>query len=187
MAVITLPTENGELEFSFFSHLGQEAVIVMNRNYEGIPFVRVHSSCVFSEVFHSNDCDCALQLDASLKYISDKGGFIIYLYQEGRGIGLEKKISAIQLQHEKGINTKDAFTELGHEPDPRSYDVAIKILHDLGAREIKLFTNNPRKIEALELGGIVIADRIRLEINTNKVMDKYIADKVNVLGHHEKN
>ena len=186
MDKIKLPTETGDVEFSYFNSYGMEAVVAMNHEYTGTPFVRVHSSCVFSEAFHTTDCDCALQLDKALKTINKEGGIIIYLYQEGRGIGLKKKIEAIGLQQKQGINTKQAFEILGHEPDPRTYKAAAHILNKLGIDKIKLGTSNPNKIKSLENEGIEVTERVHLNIKTTELIRNYLSEKINILGHHEK-
>lgn len=182
---ITLPTDYGDLQFTHFSHSGQEGVVVFNMIHDPAPFIRIHSSCIFSETFGSIDCDCAAQLHAALKYISTNGGYVVYLYQEGRGLGLREKIEAIALQERESVNTAEAFARLGHEPDPRNYDAVVKILEELALSKVKLATNNPRKIAALEAAGIVVVDRVALDIETNELMRAYIDEKRNVLGHYE--
>ncbi len=185
--VIELPTEFGPLEFFHFSHFGQEGLVAQNRNYESPPFVRVHSSCIFSEAFHAADCDCAVQLNAALKYIGANGGFVIYLYQEGRGLGLKEKIEAISIQSTENVNTAEAFSRLGHSSDPRSYDAVVEVLKELSVDELLLATNNPRKMSALEESGVNVVDRIRLDIETNSLMREYIQQKTEFLGHYEDN
>ena len=182
--VVNLPTKHGDLEFFYFSHSGQEGVVVQNRNYTSAPFVRVHSSCLFSEALNAIDCDCAAQLNASLSYVGLNGGYVIYLYQEGRGVGLNDKIEAIALEISQGLDTAEAFSQLGHRPDPRSYDAVISVLNDLSLSEIRLATNNPRKVAALEEAGIKIVERVCLSISKSEIMREYVQQKRDVLGHY---
>jgi GTP cyclohydrolase II len=156
----------------------------MNRSKDSL-FLRIHSSCIFSEAFHAIDCDCGRQLDAALEHIKLHGGLIIYLYQEGRGLGLAKKIEAISLEKSRNLDTAQAFNELGNEPDPRSYDAAIHVLKELGVTKVILGTDNPQKVEALERGGISVIERVHLEIETNELIDNYRSNKIRALGHHE--
>lgn len=184
---IKLLTKVGELEFEYFSHEGQEGIVVRKGTTASIQFVRVHSSCLFSEAFQSADCDCALQLNAALDYIGLNGGIVIYLYQEGRGLGLENKIKAISLQHSEGIDTATAFAKLGHRSDPRDYEAASKVLIALNVTDILLATNNPKKVKSLEQAGIKVTGRVNLEVDTTPLIDKYLREKQEVLGHYEIN
>jgi GTP cyclohydrolase II len=183
--VISLPSSYGELELFHFNHAGQEGLVAKSKILDKTPFVRIHSSCVFSESFHTIDCDCGKQLDAALEYIKAEGGVVIYLYQEGRGLGLKQKIQAISLEQNEGIDTASAFKKLGHDPDPRSYTAAVHVLKKMGISSIVLDTSNPRKIDALTQEGIEVSRRIHLTIETNELIEKYRSLKVRVLGHHE--
>jgi len=182
---ITLPSDYGPLDLFHFQFQGQEGVVAFNGAFAPPPLLRLHSSCVFSESFRTQDCDCALQLDASLRHIQSEGGIVIYLYQEGRGTGLRDKTRAISIQQSKGLDTASAFAELGHAPDPRIYDAAIEVLRHFGISTVALATNNPKKIAALEAAGIRVEGRVALKISTTAVVDDYIKSKRDVLGHHE--
>jgi GTP cyclohydrolase II len=145
--------------------------------------VRVHSECMTSEVFHSLKCDCNEQLAWALDHIEKKGtGLVIYLRQEGRGIGLFNKINAYALQ-DAGRNTIDANTELGFEADQRTYDIAGKILDAFKVKSINLITNNPLKINDLEKYGIEIRSRIPILIEPNEHNKDYIKIKSDKMNH----
>ena len=144
--------------------------------------IRIHSECMTGDVFGSKKCDCGEQLNASLKLIGQQKGALIYLRQEGRGIGLINKIKAYQLQ-EKGLNTVDANTHLGFEADARQYDAAVAILHDLKVKKMKLITNNPLKINALQKADFEITERIALDIEPNSDNFKYFETKKVFMGH----
>jgi GTP cyclohydrolase II len=144
---------------------------------------RVHSECWTGEVLRSHKCDCRAQLDSALQAIAKAGrGVVVYLRQEGRGIGLGNKVRAYALQNE-GADTVEANRLLGFEDDPREYDVAIAILRDLGVARVALMTNNPRKVAGLEAGGIEIAERIALKAEPNPHNADYLAIKARKLGH----
>ncbi|EKD48046.1 MAG: hypothetical protein ACD_65C00144G0001, partial [uncultured bacterium] len=145
--------------------------------------VRVHSECITGDLFKSTQCDCGEQLDLSLKKISqEKSGVLLYMRQEGRGIGLVNKLKAYNLQ-KKGYDTVSANTALGFDPDLRDYGIGAQILTDLGLSEIKILTNNPRKIVGLEGHGLKIIKRIRLETKPKKTNVKYLQTKKIKLGH----
>lgn len=147
--------------------------------------VRLHSSCLFSESLHSVDCDCCLQLTKALEVIGNEDrGVIIYLYQEGRGLGLENKIKAMELERTKGLDTAEAFTQLHFDLDPRRYDVAIQALRDLGVNQkVRLITNNPRKRKQLEKGGFEVIGKIDIKYPVNSHVKKYLKAKQAKLGH----
>jgi len=163
----------------------QEGLVVSGCTEPAEPIpVRVQSSCVFSEALGSQDCDCAAQLRAALNRVSTTGGFVIYLYEEGRGIGLGMKIEAIRVQQEAGADTAVAFKRLGLDVDPRSHEVAAAaIVQLLGERPVRLLTNNPHKTESLRQGGVRIVDEQRLIVQGGPVVDEYLAEKARVLGH----
>jgi GTP cyclohydrolase II len=145
--------------------------------------VRVHSECFTGEVLHSLKCDCRAQLDLALQRIADAGrGAVIYLRQEGRGIGLGNKIRAYALQ-ERGADTVDANTMLGFQPDERRYDVAAAMLRDLGVRSIALMTNNPTKVDALAAEGITVSRRVEHSVEPNVHSRDYLVTKVVRMGH----
>ena len=145
--------------------------------------VRVHSECITSEVFGSLKCDCRAQLDAALaRARTERGGIVVYLRQEGRGIGLGNKIRAYALQS-SGLDTIDANEQLGFDADLRSYDIAGGILDALGVRGVSLMTNNPAKIEGLESCGIRVNRRVPIEIAPTQHSEDYLATKRSRFGH----
>lgn len=157
---------------------------------QDVPFVRIHSSCVFSESFGSTDCDCALQLDASLHQITQSGGFVIYMWDEGRGCGIGHKVRAIHLQQTRGLNTVQAYEELGAVADPRTYQLAIHAMREARiGPAIKLATSNPKKVQLLTEAGFDVRERVRLDLNVdldkNQNLRSYLSDKREFLGHHE--
>jgi 3,4-dihydroxy 2-butanone 4-phosphate synthase/GTP cyclohydrolase II len=145
--------------------------------------VRVHSECLTGDVFGSLRCDCGRQLKRAMQMIEkEKKGVILYMNQEGRGIGLVDKIRAYNLQ-DKGMDTVEANEALGHKADLRDYGIGAQILVDLGLKNIKLITNNPRKIVGLEGYGLKVVERIALEIEPNPINYKYLKTKKEKLGH----
>ncbi|HBB53851.1 MAG TPA: bifunctional 3,4-dihydroxy-2-butanone-4-phosphate synthase/GTP cyclohydrolase II [Legionellales bacterium] len=147
------------------------------------PLVRIHSECVTGDLLGSLKCDCGPQLHQSLSMINEEGGFLIYLKQEGRGIGLVNKLKAYVLQ-ESGLDTVDANIKLGLPVDKREYHLAYQFLKFFGYNTIRLMTNNPLKIKALEFYGIAVQERVSLEIETNPENKKYIETKIKKLGHY---
>jgi len=145
--------------------------------------VRVHSECLTGDVFHSNRCDCGPQLAAALKQIEEAGsGVLLYMRQEGRGIGLINKLKAYELQ-EQGFDTVDANIKLGFAPDLREYGIGAQILKDLGVRKMRLLTNNPRKIRGLEGYGIEVVERVPIQMEANESNTNYLHTKKAKLGH----
>ncbi|MGF9713494.1 MULTISPECIES: bifunctional 3,4-dihydroxy-2-butanone-4-phosphate synthase/GTP cyclohydrolase II [Paenibacillus] len=145
--------------------------------------VRVHSECLTGDVFHSHRCDCGPQLAAALKQIDEAGaGVLLYMRQEGRGIGLINKLKAYKLQ-EQGFDTVDANLKLGFAPDLRDYGIGAQILKDLGVRQIRLLTNNPRKIRGLEGYGLEVIERIPIQMEENEDNTVYLHTKQAKLGH----
>jgi GTP cyclohydrolase II len=145
---------------------------------------RVHSECWTSEVLGSLKCDCREQLDRALEKIAAEGaGVVVYLRQEGRGIGLGNKIRAYDLQN-RGADTVEANLRLGFEADARTYDLAAEILNDLGVKSVRLLTNNPLKVAGLEAAGVKIADRISHWVGENQHNAGYLAVKRRKMGHH---
>ncbi len=144
---------------------------------------RVHSSCFTGEVLGSLRCDCRAQLDAALERIGrERRGVLVYLVQEGRGIGLGNKVRAYQLQDE-GADTVDANLQLGFDADLRSYDLAAGILQDLGVRSVRLMTNNPQKIAGLERAGVVVGAHESHWVGSTEHSEGYLAAKKTKLGH----
>ena len=182
-----LPTEFGtfhlivyETEIDDHEHLALVMGDVANAD---APLVRVHSECLTGDIFHSLRCDCGDQLNKAMAIIAEAGcGVIVYMRQEGRGIGLVNKIKAYQLQ-DQGMDTVEANIHLGFDPDPREYGIGAQILTDLGVRRMSLLTNNPVKRAGLEGYGLEIAGRVPLEIPANKVNERYLNTKREKMGH----
>jgi GTP cyclohydrolase II len=150
---------------------------------EGPVLVRVHSECWTGEVLRSHKCDCRDQLDTALRAMADAGlGVVVYLRQEGRGIGLGNKIRAYALQ-EQGVDTVEANRMLGFADDARTYDLAAAILADLGVHTVALLTNNPKKVEGLVEHGVVVKERVPLAIAPNAHNAEYLAVKAKKMGH----
>jgi len=146
--------------------------------------VRVHSECLTGDVFGSLRCDCGRQLEKAMQIISlEKKGVILYMHQEGRGIGLVEKLRAYNLQ-DKGMDTVEANEALGHKADLRDYGIGAQILVDLGIKQIRLLTNNPRKIVGLEGYGLKVSERLPLEIEPNAQNYKYLKTKKEKMGHY---
>ncbi|ANE48012.1 3,4-dihydroxy-2-butanone 4-phosphate synthase [Paenibacillus swuensis] len=145
--------------------------------------VRVHSECLTGDVFHSHRCDCGPQLEAALRQIDSEGsGVLLYMRQEGRGIGLINKLKAYKLQ-EEGLDTVEANQKLGFAPDLRDYGIGAQILKDLGVSQIKLLTNNPKKIRGLEGYGLEVVERVPIQMIANESNTGYLHTKKSKLGH----
>jgi 3,4-dihydroxy 2-butanone 4-phosphate synthase/GTP cyclohydrolase II len=146
--------------------------------------VRIHSQCLTGDIFHSQLCDCGLQLHDAMAQVAQAGkGVIIYMRQEGRGIGLLAKLQAYQLQQKDKLDTVEANQKLGYNPDLRHYGIGAQILVDLGVRKIRLLTNNPRKIVGLEGYGLKIVERVPIQVSPSQENLRYLRTKKDKLGH----
>ena len=187
IATASLPTEHGPFQvFAYESVIDRETHVALVRGDVrdgwGI-MVRVHSRCLTGDVFHSSRCDCGQQLHAAMKRIArENRGVLLYLNQEGRGIGLANKIRAYELQ-DQGLDTVQANERLGFKPDQRDYGIGAQILGDLGVRSMRLLTNNPRKFIGLEGYGLSVAESLALEVPTSDVARGYLKTKKDKLGH----
>ena len=180
-----LPTEHGDFDVRVYRHGGREHLLISTGDIEGqarLP-IRVHSECLTGEVLGSLKCDCKPQLEYALQRIKEFGsGAVLYLRQEGRGIGLGNKIRAYNMQ-EKGADTVDANRMLGFEDDLRSYEVAAEMLAAVGVTSVQLMTNNPEKVTGLEKWGVSVVSRIPHIIGENFVNQDYLDTKRRRMGH----
>lgn len=186
-ADVRIPTKFGEFEFVGYSDQieNKEYLAIIKGDVRGKEnvTVRLHSECLTGDVFGSKRCDCQDQLHKSLHEIENKGeGLVIYLRQEGRGIGILNKLKAYKLQ-DQGYDTVEANHKLGFEDDLRDYAVAAQIIKDLDIKSISLMTNNPSKIKGLKTYGIKVVDREEIEIPANDVDEKYLKTKKEKMGH----
>ncbi|MFS0863491.1 bifunctional 3,4-dihydroxy-2-butanone-4-phosphate synthase/GTP cyclohydrolase II [Fredinandcohnia sp. 179-A 10B2 NHS] len=184
---VILPTEYGEFRAVGYSNVvdGKEHIALIKGDISPSEptLVRVHSECLTGDVFGSLRCDCGPQLHAALTQIEKEGaGVLLYMRQEGRGIGLLNKMRAYKLQ-EEGYDTVEANEKLGFLPDLRDYGIGAQILKDIGVSKMKLLTNNPRKIAGLEGYELEVVDRIPIQMEVNKANEKYLKTKNEKLGH----
>jgi len=181
-----LPTIRGNFKMLAYPSANAEMphLALVSENFNNIftPAVRLHSECLTGDLFGSVRCDCGEQLAYALEFINEKGGVLIYLRQEGRGIGLVNKMKAYNLQ-DKGLNTVDANLHLGLKADAREYDIAIQILKDLEITKLNLMTNNPEKLLAFERSGIEIENRIPVIIPPRTENLGYLTVKRDLMGH----
>jgi GTP cyclohydrolase II len=180
-----LPSKYGQFVIDAFDSGVEEMPHLALRNdgsKADVVNVRIHSECITGDLFGSARCDCGEQLTTSLSYMEQNGGLLIYLRQEGRGIGLVNKLKAYNLQ-DQGFDTVVANHQLGFATDLRTYDAAIAILKHLGIGRIHLMTNNPEKLEAFETSGIAIVSRIPLVIPSVAENERYLQTKKDDLGH----
>ena len=182
----TLPTPLGVFDLRVYAGGRDDEIVVLSQGdlSEGeAPLVRVHSACFTGDILGSLRCDCGGQLEMALRKIGEEGcGALIYLPQEGRGIGLAKKVEAYRLQ-ENGLDTVEANHQLGYPADLRSYDDAAGVLRLLGARSVRLMTNNPAKIAGLEQQEIEVLERVSIEPGAGPVNLSYLRAKKGKLGH----
>ncbi|HXH67239.1 MAG TPA: GTP cyclohydrolase II [Candidatus Limnocylindrales bacterium] len=186
-AQAALPTKFGKFSIYGFEGSGpqEQAVALVRGNLRGraAPLVRVHSQCLTGDVLASLRCDCRAQLELSLKKISEApSGILLYLPQEGRGIGLMNKLRAYELQ-DGGMDTVEANESLGFAADAREYDFPAKILKKLGATRIRLLSNNPDKIKQLESAGIRVVERVPCQPRLSKISQAYLQTKKRKMGH----
>ena len=187
VAAAALPTEHGEFRvIAFESIIDKETHVALVKGEigdgDGV-LVRVHSRCLTGDVFHSARCDCGPQLEAAMARIEREGrGVLLYLNQEGRGIGLANKIKAYELQ-EQGLDTVEANERLGFKADQRDYGIGVQILKDLGVKSMRLLSNNPRKLVGLEGYGLSVAEWLPLEIPASATTLRYLRTKKEKLGH----
>ena len=177
-----LLTKYGEFKMVVYRSLIDQKEHVALIKGKDPKLVRVHSECITGDLFQSLQCDCSNQLQKSLETIGKKGGLLLYMRQEGRGIGLVNKLKAYNLQ-KKGCDTVEANEALGFDADLREYGIGAQILADLGLKEIHLLTNNPRKVVGLEGYGLKITKRVPLETRPHRSNKKYLKTKKNKLGH----
>ena len=182
-----LPTAYGDFTAVAFRErlTGKQHVALVKGDVDGAEdvLVRVHSECLTGDVFHSLRCDCGEQLDLALRRIEQEGrGVLLYLAQEGRGIGLLNKLKAYELQ-ENGLDTVEANLELGFPPDAREYGIGSQILADLGLTTIRILTNNPKKITGLAGFGLTVVSQEPLEVVPNEENRAYLEVKRSKLGH----
>lgn len=182
-----VPTEYGVFRMIAFSEEETDRMPHMALVAEGTDFtkpvnVRFHSECITGEVFHSRKCECGQQLDYAMQYTQEHGGIIVYLRQEGRGIGIINKLKAYALQ-EQGLDTVEANLQLGLPADDRDFTVAIEILKFLGVTEVNLLTNNPDKIRYVEESGIKLLSRLPLHIDPTEDSKEYLKVKKSYFKH----
>jgi 3,4-dihydroxy 2-butanone 4-phosphate synthase/GTP cyclohydrolase II len=187
VATADLPTEHGAFRiYAYENQIDSETHVALVRGEIGDGqdvLVRVHSKCLTGDVFHSARCDCGPQLETALARIAQEGrGVLLYLNQEGRGIGLANKIRAYELQ-DQGLDTVEANERLGFKADQRDYGIGAQILSDLGVRTMRLLTNNPRKFVGLQGYGLSVSEAVPLEIPANDSTRKYLKAKKDKLGH----
>ena len=186
IAQSTIPTDKGKLHIRAYRdhRTGTEPLAMFFKDCSGqedVP-VRIHDACLTSEVLGSLKCDCKFQLDYAINYIKQNGGVVIYLHQEGRGIGIANKIAAYSLQ-EEGLDTIEANEALHLPVDAREYSTAAKILRNMNIISIQLLTNNPMKIQKLRDENIVIKNRLGISSPKNEFNERYLETKSSQMGH----
>ena len=164
-------------------HVEGLVALVIGDIHSAPPLVRIHSQCLTGDVFHSLRCDCRLQLELALTKITEEGvGILLYEQQEGRGIGLMAKLRAYELQ-DHGRDTVEANEELGYAADCRAFELPAEVLKLMGVSSVRLITNNPEKVAALESGGISVVERVSAEVVPQESFEKYLKTKHEKMGH----
>jgi 3,4-dihydroxy 2-butanone 4-phosphate synthase/GTP cyclohydrolase II len=187
VAEAKLPSDYGDFTLKVFENTvdGKDHVAIIKGDIlpDQPVLVRVHSECLTGDIFGSRRCDCGPQLHAALAMIEqEQQGVVLYMRQEGRGIGLVNKIKAYALQ-EQGLDTVEANTTLGFQPDPRDYGIGAQILYDLGVRKMRLMTNNPKKRVGLQSYGLEVVELVSLEMPSNEDNLRYLETKRDKMGH----
>lgn len=180
-----LDTQFGRFEFYCFSwgnHEEDNILVEAKRPLSWPTLVRVQSACYTAEIFRSKDCDCHEQLETSLRQIALEGGLFIYMLADGRGAGLYQKVLGLELGRTHGLDTSDAYRELGLPQDPRTYERVVQVLKHFGVSAVRLLTNNPRKLEGLSTGGIEVV-REPIEIPPTEHSRDYLLTKQIKMGH----
>ena len=186
IAQARIPTPHGTFTMKVFKEegTGVEHVAMVTGEVSGTALVRVHSECMTGDLFGSLRCDCGPQLNLAMKQIGQEGkGVLVYLRQEGRGIGLANKLKAYALQ-DQGLDTVEANLQLGFPADLRNFEVAAHMLDQLGVHSVRLMTNNPRKVATLEQHGVKVAERVPVRSEPQAENERYLATKAQKLGHH---
>src|SRR5579862_5366465 len=164
-------------------HVEGLVALVMGDIHSAPPLVRIHSQCLTGDVFGSLRCDCRLQLELALSKIAEEGaGILLYEQQEGRGIGLMAKLKAYELQ-DQGMDTVEANVKLGFAADYREYELPAAVLKQLGVSSVRLMTNNPDKVAALESAGITVSERVSAEVESQESFERYLRTKQEKMGH----
>jgi GTP cyclohydrolase II len=180
-----LPTPRGNCEpgSTVGSRVEGLVALLMGDIHAAPPLVRIHSQCLTGDVFGSLRCDCRLQLELALSKIAQEGaGILLYEQQEGRGIGLMAKLEAYELQ-DQGRDTVEANEELGYAADCRAYELPAEVLKMLGVSKVRLITNNPEKVSALESAGITVTERVSAEVEPQETFERYLRTKQEKMGH----
>ena len=183
---IHLPTKYGDFDMIAYDSgvidFPHFALVSKKWDKMTIPAVRIHSECITGDVFSSARCDCGEQLDYAMQYVQESGGIVLYLRQEGRGIGIINKMKAYNLQ-DQGYDTVQANLKLGLHQDARNYAIAVEMLNDLQVDKIKLLTNNPLKIKEIRDNGIEVVERLPIQIKEHEKNRGYLKTKKDHMGH----
>lgn len=184
-APIAIPTVHGTVYAQLADVGGEKLLVISSGKRVAVPLVRIHSACAFGEAIGATDCDCGVQLEAAVEAIVRDGGLVTYAWEEGRGIGIAKKMEALALQQAEGLNTAEAFGRLGYPPEPRGFANHVAALRQIfDGPAIRLASANPAKEAALAKAGITVTERIKLSVPLTSERANYIAGKVSALGHH---